>query len=182
MAVDVEQVPPAGVAVGDVRHPFDVTSTHGQRPQQDPEPRQAAPQPGGQPGVDGVAPAGAEARIQGLLDRRAGPQAPPGDDHQPGRRQDSQPDRQPGARRVEVGLGEGQQGRGGQPGAANNRQLVDQEAEPVAEVRRAGVAWPRRRQGEQRVPRRKRHRHQVADGHGLLQKCVAMSDGATATP
>jgi hypothetical protein len=56
MAVDVEQVFPAGVAVADVRHSFDIAAAGEERPEQDAGKRKAAAQPYSYLGVDGGAP------------------------------------------------------------------------------------------------------------------------------
>jgi hypothetical protein len=165
MAVDVEKVLPARVAVADVRQPHDIATADEERPAQDAGERKAAAQPGGHPGVDGGAPTGTKPVAQGAVDCRARPQPPRRDDHEPDRRQDGQTERRPTARRVEITLADGQQRRGEQPVEGDERQLVEQVAEPVAHVRWARLPRPRRRQGEQRAPRGDRHHHQIADRH-----------------
>jgi hypothetical protein len=70
-----------------------------------------------------------------VVDRRACPQSPPGDDHQPDRGQDGHTEHHPTARRADITLGEGQQRRGEEPIEGDERRLVDQEAEPVALAR-----------------------------------------------
>jgi hypothetical protein len=98
MPVDVEQILLPRVAVADVRHPFDLAPADGKRREQDTGVGKVAAQPGGHPGVDGGAPASTEALGQGVLDRRARPQPPPGDHHEPGRRQNGHTERRPTAR------------------------------------------------------------------------------------
>ena len=166
MAVEVEQVRSAGVAVAEVGHPLDLTGAGRERPAQDASPPEPAAQPSGHAGVDAGAPASPEALGQCALDRRAGPQPPPGDDHEPDRRQHGQTERRPPPRRAEITLAGGQQRRGEEPVAGDEWQLVGQVAEPEAQVRRAGPARPRRRHSEQHAPRHERHRHHVPNRHG----------------
>lgn len=173
VTVQVEQVAAAGVAVGDVGHPLDVAAAARQRQQQDAAKRQPAAQPGGKLGVDGAAPAGAQGLGHGLLQRRPGPQSAPGDDGEPGRRHGGQPDGRPAAGSVDVTLGEGQGRVDHQPVEADDRHLVEEEAETEAQVGYRALG----RQGEQGGERDHADADQIPNGHG----CSFRAQGSSAS-
>ena len=83
MAVDVEQIQLARVAVADVRNPLDITTAEEEGPEEDAGERKAAAQACGQPWVEIGAPLRTEALAQGVVDRGPRLQRPPGDDHEP---------------------------------------------------------------------------------------------------
>ena len=174
MTVDIEQISFPRVAVADVRQPLDIATTDGKRPEQNSGPWQAAARLGGRPGGDGAAPPGTKALTQCVVHRRVRPQAPPGDDHEPDRRQHRQTERHPTTRRVDITLAERQQCRGKQPRERNERQLVEQIAETKAQVRWARLARPRRGDGEQRAPRHERHSQEIPNRHSW--HCTTRAD------
>ena len=166
VVVHVEQVPPTRVAVADVRDPNDVATAHEERRKQDRAEWQSATEPGSQLRIDGLPPTGTEALAQRTVERGTGLQPPPGDYCEPHCRRDRDAEPDPTDRRVEIALGEGQEGRGKKPVEGHERQLVDQEAEPVAPVRPARLPRPRWRKRERGAHGRQRRGDQIADRHG----------------
>ena len=72
----------------------------------------AATEPGGEPGIDGLPPAGTEALGQRPIQRWAGLHPTPRDEREPERRHQRDTERHPAHRRVQVALRKRQQGRG----------------------------------------------------------------------
>jgi hypothetical protein len=88
MAIDVEPVPPARVAIVDVRDPFDVARAERKRREDHArEPRGAQPT-GRSAGIHRGATARSEMRAHGVVDRRACLQASPRHDGEPERGED----------------------------------------------------------------------------------------------
>ena len=174
MAVDIEQISLPRVAVADVRQPLDIVSMEEERPEEDAGEGNAAAQPSGHRGIELGAPLRTQAFAQGVVDRWSRLKRPPGDDHEPHCRQDSQTERDPTDGRVDVTLADRQRCRGEEPVEGNERQLVDEVAEPEAEVPWARMPRPRWRQGEQRVRRHEPRRNQITDRHNrIVQTHVA---------
>ena len=155
--VDVERVPPARVAVGDVRHALDVGATDGERCEQARGDRRSSAA-----WWDGRA---GQAVGQRARHRGAGLRRPPRREPEPERRHDGERQRGRADRSGEIALAPRQRRRGEEPAEADRRQLVDHEAEPVAQSRPARPSRGWRSNGAEREHRHEDDRDQIADGH-----------------
>jgi hypothetical protein len=114
-SIEIEEVPPACVAVTDVRQPLDIAAPDEDRQEQNAKPRKPTAQPRGNFWIEVATPTRPQTFAQGTLNCSARTPSPPRDDSQASRGQDGQTEHHPAARRVDITLAKGQQGSGENP-------------------------------------------------------------------
>jgi len=156
VAVEIEQIPPPGVAVPNVRDTLHVEATEEERREQDARERKAATQ----------RPVAAKDLAQSSLERRPRPQRPADDHRETDRCEDRQGEAGPEDWGRDATFDDRQRRRGDQKIEGDERQFVDQEAEHKAHAERARPARTRRRQSEPRARRQERRRNQITHRMG----------------
>jgi hypothetical protein len=94
-AVQIEKVPPARVAVSDVRQPLDIAPPDEDRQDQNAKPGKPTAQPGGNHWIEVATPTRPQTFAQGTLDCSARTPSPPRDDSEASRGQDGQNEHHP---------------------------------------------------------------------------------------
>ena len=109
VAVDVEPVPRAGVAVAEIRHVLDPAPAHAERREEDDGPRESS-----------VGDRSGEACLQRRINRGPGAQGASHDDRQPDGSGNGQRERGPPDRRCDISLHDRECGRRDEPESATN--------------------------------------------------------------
>jgi hypothetical protein len=135
MAVDVEQVAGAVVAVGDVRQVLHVVARERPREEQDSRPRQAPASPAREDGIDLRAPTGAQCFVHGVVHAGPGTQSASHDDDEPGACQHRHCERDPSAGRGQLTVSDCRGGGRDDDEQEEERQLIGDAAAQPAEHR-----------------------------------------------